>query len=310
MKKISLGGQAVIEGVMIRGPDHYVVAVRKNKRIITMSAPIKKIKSKIQKHKFLKFPFIRGVVNLLESLKIGMRSLMWSAEQQTREKTKITKNELSLTLLISIGAVILFFILLPYFLTSLIGITEEKNSFLFNFVDGAIRLLFFLIYLISISFIKDVKILFQYHGAEHKSIHCYERGEKLTLKNVKKFTTLHPRCGTSFLLIVFIMSIFIFSFLPLAISFFYHGFSSLSIWIRKSILFPLRILVIPIIVGISYELLKASGHQKNLQKNLLFRFISLPGLLLQKITTKEPNNKQIEVAIASLKRLINVERKH
>ncbi|MDP3765120.1 MAG: DUF1385 domain-containing protein [Nanoarchaeota archaeon] len=296
---ISVGGQAVIEGVMIRGLNHYVVAVRKNKKIIMKNGAIKK-----KKYNFLKWPFIRGFVNLVEMLVIGIKSLLWSAEQASSEE-KIGKNELAFTVLISVGFVILFFIALPYFLTNLIGITEEQKPIFFNIVDGMIRILIFLIYIVAISFIKDVKILFQYHGAEHKSIHCYEKGKRLDVANIRKFTTLHPRCGTSFLLIVFIVSILVFSLLPSIILFYYPAFSSLNVWIRKGVLFPVRILLIPVIAGISYEILKISD--KN-QKNLLFRLISMPGLWLQKITTKEPNIKQIEVAIYSLKKLLEIEK--
>ena len=300
-KKLNVGGQAVIEGVMIRGPSKYVVAVRKNNKIIFK-------KGVIPKKKFtpLKLPFIRGFVNLADMLVIGIKSLMWSAEQAGGDKEKISKNELAFTIFFSIAIVILFFIALPYFLANLIGFSEEKKPVLFNLIDGMIRISIFLIYIAAISFLKDVKVLFQYHGAEHKSIHCYEKGKKLNLENVKKFTTLHPRCGTSFLLIVFIVSIFVFSLLPSIALFYYPNFSNLSFWIRKGILFPVRILLIPIIAGVSYEILKISDKNQN---NLLFKMISLPGLWLQKITTKDPSNKQIEVAIYSLKRLLEIERK-
>lgn len=298
--KINVGGQAVIEGVMIRGPSKYVVAVRKNKKTITKNGKITK-----KKHNFLKWHFIRGFINLVEMLVIGIKSLMWSAEQAAPKEEKIGKNELLFTILISIGLVILFFIALPYFLTNLLGFTEEKRPILFNFVDGIIRILIFLIYIVAISFLKDVKVLFQYHGAEHKAIHCYEKNKKLSIENVKKFTTLHPRCGTSFLLIVFIVSIFVFSLLPSIIMFYYPNFLQLNPWLRKGILFPVRILLIPAIAGISYEILKISDKKQN---NLLFKLISMPGLALQKITTKEPNKKQMEVAIVSLKKLLDIEK--
>lgn len=300
-KKLNIGGQAVIEGVMIRGLNNYVTAVRKGRKIITKKGIIKR-----KKYRFLKWYFFRGFVNLIEMLVIGIKSLMWSAEQAAPKEEKIGKNELAFTILISIGAVILLFIALPYFLTNLMGFAEEKKPMVFNIVDGIIRILIFLIYIAAISFIKDVRILFQYHGAEHKAIHCYENGRKLDIANVKKFTTLHPRCGTSFLLIVFIVSILVFSLLPSVILSYYQGFSDLNAWLRKGILFPARILLIPFIAGISYELLKISSRS---QKNLLFRLISMPGLALQKITTQEPNDKQIEVAIASLKKLIELEKK-
>ena len=300
-KKINVGGQAVIEGVMIRGPNSYVVAVRKNKQIIAKKWTIKK-----KKYGFLKWCFIRGFINLVEMLVIGIKSLMWSAEQAAPNEGKIGKNELMLTILISIAVVILFFIALPYFLTSLLGITEERKPIFFNLVDGFIRILIFLSYVIAISFMNDVKTLFQYHGAEHKAIHCYEKNKKLKAANVKKFTTLHPRCGTSFLLIVFIVSIFVFSLLPSLIVNYYPIFLDLNQWARKGILFPVRILLLPVIAGISYEILKISDKR---QENLLFRLISMPGLWLQKITTREPNKRQIEVAIHSLKKLLSNEKK-
>lgn len=299
IKKINVGGQAVIEGVMIRGPSKYVVAVRSGKKIIS-----KKGKIPIKNNTFLKLPFVRGFVNLADMMVIGIKSLMWSAEQSSSEE-KIGKHEVAFTLFISIGFVVLFFIALPYFLTLLLGIAEEKKPLLFNLVDGAIRILIFLVYLFVISFMKDVKILFQYHGAEHKAIHCYEQNKGLTINNVKKFTTLHPRCGTSFLLIVFLVSIIVFSILPSIFLFYYPDFSNYSAWIRRGLLFPVRILLIPLIAGLSYEILKLSDKG---QKNILFRMISMPGLLLQKITTKEPNQKQMEVAISSLKKLLAIEK--
>lgn len=300
-KKINVGGQAVIEGVMMRGKSHYVVAVRKNRKIAAKQEAIKK-----KKYNFMNWLFVRGFVNLVEMLIIGFKSLMWSAEQAAPEEEKIGKNEFAFVILISIGFVILFFIALPYFFTNLMGITEEKRPLLFNFVDGIIRIAIFLIYVVLISLMKDVRVLFQYHGAEHKVVHCYEKGEKINAANVKKFTTLHPRCGTSFLLIVFIVSILVFSLLPSIILACYPNFANFSMWIRKGILLPIRILLIPLIAGISYEILKITDKH---QKNLLSRLISMPGLALQKITTKEPSNKQMEVAIFSLKKLLEIEKR-
>lgn len=299
-KKTNIGGQAVIEGVMIRGMSNYVVAVRKNKKIVTKN---EKIPAK--KYNFLKWHFIRGFVNLVEMLVIGIKSLIWSAEQAAPKEEKMGKNEFVFTFLVSMGFVILFFVALPYLLTNLLGFYEEKKPLLFNLIDGLIRISFFLIYIVAISFMKDVRILFQYHGAEHMAIHCYEKGKKLSVGNVRKFTTLHPRCGTSFLLIVFIISIFVFSLLPSAILLYYPEFINLNAWLRRFTLLPARILLIPVIAGISYEILKISDKK---QKNLLFKAISMPGLWLQKITTKEPTNKQIEVAISSLKKLLSIEK--
>ena len=298
-KKLSIGGQAVVEGVMIRGPSKYVVAVRKGTKIASKKGNIP-----IKKYAFLKLPFVRGFVNLVDMMVIGVKSLIWSAEQSSGDE-KIGKHEFAWTLLISVGFAVLLFVALPYFLTTLLGIAEEKRPLLFNLVDGAIRISLFLAYLLAISFMKDVKILFQYHGAEHKAIHCYEHGKELNAVNVKKFTTLHPRCGTSFLLIVFIVSIMVFSILPSIFLFYYKDFSNLNAWLRRGILFPVRILLIPLIAGASYEILKISDRHKS---NLIFKMISMPGLALQKITTKEPNQKQMEVAIASVKQLLSIEK--
>ncbi len=299
-KKINVGGQAVIEGVLIRGPKKYVVAVRKGKKIISKNGKIP-----LKSGRFLKLPFVRGFINLVDMLIIGIKSLMWSAEQAGENDEKLTKSDLTLTLLFSILLVILFMIALPYFLTNLIGFAEEKEPLFFNLIDGIIRILIFLGYVFAISFMKEVKVLFQYHGAEHKAIHCYEKGKKLSVANVKKFTTLHPRCGTAFIMIVFIVSILVFSVLPSVIIYYFPGFISLNIWLRKGVLIPARILLIPVIAGISYEILKMSDKRQN---NILFKIISLPGLWLQKITTQEPTNKQVEVAIYSLKKLLQAEK--
>ncbi len=231
---------------------------------------------------------------------------MWSAQQAEGEKEKITKNELTITLIISLGTVIIFMILLPYLLTNLIGFSEEKGPVMFNLVDGIIRIAIFLAYIIAISYMKDVRTLFQYHGAEHKAIHCYEHGKRLSTKNVQAFTTLHPRCGTSFLLLVFIVSIIVFSILPSLIVSFHPGFVDFGAIARKSILVPVRILLIPAIAGISYEILKLSDKKKS---NIIFRIVSSPGLVLQKITTQEPTDRQVEVAIVSLKKLLDIEGK-
>ena len=298
-KKINVGGQALIEGVMIRGPNNYAIAVRKGSRILTKTAKIPK-----KKYSILKWPFVRGFVNLAEMLVIGIKALMWSAEQAGEEKEKLSKKDITITLFISIGFAILFFIVLPYLLTSLIGFSEHEKPVLFNIVDGIIRILIFLSYITAISFMKDVKVLFQYHGAEHMAIHCYEHGKELSIKNVKSFRTMHERCGTSFLFIVFAISVVVFSILPSLVIRYSPAFDSLNHWAKTGILFPVRILLIPVIAGISYEILKLSDRKK---ANILFKIVSFPGIMLQKITTQKPTTKQIEVAIASLNKLLKTE---
>src|SRR3989338_607365 len=242
-KKLNIGGQAVIEGVMIRSPKYNVIAVRKNSGIKIKEERIKERKG------IYKLPIVRGFFNLIDMLVIGMKAINWSANQQLGKKEKISKKEAGFSIISAIVLVFGLFFVLPYFITNLIGYYEETKPFLFNLIDGIIRIVIFLFYIVAISLIKDVRTLFQYHGAEHMSIHCYEKGKKLDVKNVKKFTTLHPRCGTSFLLIVFIVSILVFSLLPSIILLYYPNFSSLTVWLRKGILFPVRILLIPFIAG-------------------------------------------------------------
>lgn len=296
---IRIGGQAVMEGVMIKSENFYAVSARKGSSIVSMHEKLKNPKSK-----FYRMPVARGFFNMIAMLKVGMKALMWSAEQAGEDAEKLGKKEIFVTIAVSIAAVIIFFILLPYFAANFIGFNEERNPAAFNLIDGIIRISLFLIYLIAISFMKDVKRLFQYHGAEHMAVHCYEKNMKLSKNNVRKYPTMHPRCGTSFLLLVFIISIIVFSFVPSILMLIYPKFNMLNIFARKILLFAARIIMIPLIAGISYEILKISDKY---QSNIIFKLISLPGILLQKITTKNPTNAQIEVAINSVKKVVEME---
>jgi uncharacterized protein YqhQ len=296
MKHKDVGGQAVIEGVMMKSDRKVCISVRKGKKIVQKKQILKK------KSKFKKLPFVRGIVNLFEMLVIGIKALMWSAEESTDDcEEEIKPWELTLTFISAFLVVILFFVALPYILTNFTGLKEEIRPVLFNLVDGLLRITFFLAYIIAVSFMGDVKRLFQYHGAEHKVIHCYESGKALTVKNIKKFPTVHPRCGTSFLIIVFLSAILVFSLIPSIIMAIFPGFVSLPFILRKFILLSLRIIVIPVISGISYEFLKLSDKFK---KGNIMKIMIKPGLVMQKITTKEPSAKQIEVALASLKKVL------
>jgi len=301
MAKFNVGGQAVIEGVMMRSPNYYAVACRNEKgKIVSKTEKIKKRSEILQK------PFIRGIVNLGDMLVLGVKSLIWSANQQSdEEEEQLNSSEIFWTLFIAFSFAIVFFIALPYFLTNLAGFVEETRPILFNFIDAVIKIAIFVVYLKLISLMEDVKRLFEYHGAEHKVVYCYEAGKKLTVKNAKKYSTKHPRCGTSFIFIVFVFSILIFSLLPVVVIALFPNFNELSFGIRKAILFPLRILFIPVVAGASYELLKLSGKLKD---NLFVKIITFPGIAFQKITTSEPDNKQIEVAIASLMAVLKKEK--
>lgn len=291
----AIGGQAVIEGVMILAPTKYAVSVRKpDKNILTKTTRLDKPNSR-----FRKLPFIRGSVNLVRMLSIGMKALTWSANQAAATKDeKLSAKEMTGTILFSILLAIGIFVALPYLLTHWLGFREESRPFLFNLIDGIIRIAFFVAYIWAISFMKDIRRMFQYHGAEHMAIHCYEHKRKLTVKNVAGFTTLHPRCGTAFVLLVLLVSILVFSVIPSLVISLFPGFTALGFWTRKLILFAVRLLFIPIVAGISYELLKASDRHKG---SVLWRMVSAPGLWLQKITTRKPSKDQIEVAIASVK---------
>jgi uncharacterized protein YqhQ len=298
-KKLTIGGQAVMEGVMILSPKNYAVAVRKpNNKIVTKVTKLSKKKSAIRN-----WPIIRGVLNLINMLIIGMKAMMWSANQSTEEKEeKLSKKEIIFTILLSLVFAIALFKGIPYSLTFFIGVQEEVSPVLFNLIDGVIRVSLFLLYIWIISFMKDVKRLFQYHGAEHMSIHCYEKNLKLTVANVKKFSPIHPRCGTAFIIIVFLVAVFAYSLIPSIVLFFSPNFMELGFWWRRLILFSIRVLVfLPLVAGISYEILKASAK---FPSNPILRMFSVPGLWMQKLTTNKPTAKQIEVAIASVKKAI------
>jgi uncharacterized protein YqhQ len=269
---------------MIRTPEHLSVAVRKpNGRIVVRT---ERIVSLTKRFGFLKLPLLRGVIALYETLLIGVKALLFSA-QEASEEEKITKKELIVTFSVATLIAVALFVLLPLFLAS---ITVSKNIFLFNIVDGVARLVIFLAYLLVIASFKDVKRMFAYHGAEHMAVHAHEHKKKLTVQNVKKFKTMHPRCGTSFLLIVLMVSILVFSFIAHP-NFFIKFFS--------------RLLLIPVIAGISYEILRFSARFSN---TLVGKVLVYPGVALQRITTKLPDKGQIEVAIAALKSAVRASR--
>lgn len=274
----AIGGQALIEGVLMRNKNLIGIAVRK---------PDGKIKTKTEKLNFLnrlkKIIFIRGIIVLVETLYVGTKALIYSANEAGNEKEeKINKKEVFLSLFLSVIFALGFFVFLPLYLTKLI----VSSGILFNIIDGFIRIFIFVLYIIIISFMKDIKRVFQYHGAEHMAVHCYENKDKLNIENCRKYSTVHPRCGTNFLFIVLILSILIFSLIT-SRSFLIKIFS--------------RIVLIPVIASVSYEFLKLGAKFKN---NLFLKILTKPGLLLQKITTRNPEKDQIEVAISALKLVV------
>lgn len=298
--RTSIGGQAVMEGVMMRGPHLIATAVRKPDGDIVID---EQGLGKVRKSKILKFPIIRGCINFFDSMIIGVKALMFSAKffdvddegepteeepskfEQWLERKLGSEKALNIviyfavvvSLLISVG----LFILLP---TVLVGFFKQfiENHIVLTLLEGGVRIVIFLLYLTLVSQTKDIKRVFMYHGAEHKSIFCYEHGEELNIENVRKQKRLHPRCGTSFLLIVMVISIVVFSFIS---------------WNNPFTRLFLRLLLLPVVAGISYEIIKFAGRHDN----WFTRAISAPGMWLQLITTREPDDSQIEVAIAALK---------
>ena len=302
MKRTYIGGQAVLEGVMMKGPDSYALAVRTPEKNIEVK--VTEYKSLGEKHRVLRIPFVRGVVNFLESLYIGMKTLMDSSEYLDDEEdsknqdvknvspedteTKKSGSEsayligtLVVSLLIAIGV----FMLLPAFLANFLYKFTDK-SILVNIAEGVLRLLIFLGYVAAISFMEDIKRTFMYHGAEHKTISCLEAGDDLTVENVRKHTRFHKRCGTSFVFIVMIISIFVFMFVHTKV-----------MWLRLLS----RIILIPVIAGLSYEFIRYAGKHNN----AFSRILSAPGLWVQRLTTKEPDDSMIEVAIKSVEGVLD-----
>lgn len=282
-KKPNVGGQAVIEGVMMRGKTHVAVAVRQPDGEI--SVDVRPVNSISDRYPILKKPFLRGVVSLVESLVMGMKALAYSAQVSGDEDEKLDSKEMALTIAVSAGLAILLFIVIPtWSMRFLTGITQDHMAL--NLAEGVLRMAIFLAYIAAISSMNDIQRVFQYHGAEHKTIYTYEAGLPLKVENVRPFSTLHPRCGTNFLMIVMLISMFIFTFL---------GWPSLLERIAS------RIILMPVIAGVSYELIRYAGAHSD---NPLVRIAITPGLLLQKLTTRQPDDSQIEVAIASLKAVV------
>lgn len=296
LPKGTLGGQAVIEGVMMKGKDSYSVAVRKPDKKIEVK--LEKYQSYGDKHTFAKIPFIRGIVNFAESMVVGLKTLNYSSsfyeedEVETKAdkllkdifKEKAESVIIGLTFLVSVVIAVALFMLLPAGIAEFVGKWIESRILL-SIIEGVIRLAIFLIYVVLISQMEDIKRVFMYHGAEHKTINCYESGDALTPENVAKHSRYHKRCGTSFLFVVMVISILVFMLI-----------TAEQMWLR----FVLRLVLIPVIAGISYEFIRLAGRTDNVVVNIL----SKPGMWIQKLTTKEPAEEMIQVAIISVESVL------
>lgn len=289
---------------MMRGPKEIAVAVRKPDGEIEIDK--KPISSLLLKYKWLKLPILRGVVSFVESLVIGTKALMYSAsfydieeEEDKKKKEAMTEEErkkqeakdskaMNIAIYSSVAIALVFgigiFMLLPTFL---VGFVKQfiPSGVLATLLEGVVRIAIFIAYIALVSQMKDIRRVFEYHGAEHKTIFCYENGAELTPENARKFSRLHPRCGTSFLLIVMVISIILFSFIS---------------WSNPWMRILLRLALLPVVAGLSYEVIKFAGRSKS----RVMKVVSMPGMWLQKLTTREPDDSQLEVAIASLKSVL------
>jgi uncharacterized protein YqhQ len=293
----NVGGQAVLEGVMMRGPSNWAVAVRKpDGDIAEVHQPIK---SPMARHLVFRLPVIRGIIALGESLAIGFRALAISAnyaaavegkegEESEEVTTELTRAQLIFAFAIAIGFAVLLFKVSPALITDWIGI---KRTGWFVIVEGGIRVTIFVLYLSLISLFPDLRRVFQYHAAEHKAINAYEAGEELKPEVVQRYSQIHPRCGTAFLLWVMVIAIFVFAFFGRP-----HWY-----WLIAT-----RILLLPLIAGIAYELIRFAGKH---QKNRILMSLLAPGMWLQRLTTREPSLDQIEVSIRALKEVLLLEAK-
>lgn len=294
MKPSGIGGQAVIEGIMMKNKNRYSIAVRKPDNEIEVI--VKKCNNLSRKIKILRLPIIRGVYNFIDSLVMGMSTLTYSASfyEDPQEqaptpadklarglfKDKLDSIVMALTIIVAIVFALGLFMALPFYLSRMLSRVIVSKTLL-NLFEGLIRLAIFLIYVVAISMMNDIKRVYMYHGAEHKCINCIENGMELNVKNVRNSSRLHKRCGTSFMLFVMLVSIILFMFIKSD---------------NAATQMGMRLLLVPVVAGISYEILKLAGRSNN----IFMRIISTPGLLLQKLTTKEPDDDMIEVAIAAI----------
>ena len=313
MPDLAVGGQAVIEGVMMRSKDRISTAVRLPSGEIVVKTD--NYKSKTTAARILGWPIIRGVITFVEMLIIGIKTLNFSADIAVREIEKeeakaqgkeYNEQEKKTSNLVLIGTAvfavalgILIFFFLPLAISTWFNV--DKDAIAFNLVAGIIRVALFLAYVWVISFFGEFKRVFQYHGAEHKSIYAYENGEELTTENVSRFSTLHPRCGTSFILIVALFAMLVYSISDTL----YYLITGVSPTLLKR--FLIHFTLLPLVAGISYELLKLSGKTRD---NAITRFLIKPGLWLQRITTREPSPEQMEVAIVALESALGITESH
>ncbi|MFU8890299.1 MAG: DUF1385 domain-containing protein [Anaerosomatales bacterium] len=301
VKHTHIGGQAVLEGVMMRGRHNWAVAIRKPDGEIHVEEH--ELRTAVSKHPNLGKPVIRGVVGLYESLVLAMKAFAISAEYAGEtEEEQLSSKEIALSMVLGIGLAVVLFIVLPAVLTNFMVGQATERPFTWNVVDGVLRVAAFFIYIWAISRIKDIQRVFAYHGAEHKTIHAYERGLPLDAEIIQRYQTMHVRCGTSFLLMVMVIAILVFSLIPVKAVTGLLGTDHRIITLLVAISF--RILLLPLIAGLAYEVIKWAGKAPD---NPVVKVVLWPGLQLQRMTTREPDDSMVEVAVVAMNAVIACE---
>ncbi|MFA6072715.1 MAG: DUF1385 domain-containing protein [Candidatus Woesearchaeota archaeon] len=286
--KIRIGGQAVSDGVMMRSDNYISTAVRTSKGKISVRT--REYHSITESNKFLGLPFIRGIVTLFELMGLGLKEMMWASNKNMKKEERLSKKEIIFAIVLSIVIALVIFKLIPWALANFVSKIFGPLGIWLNVIDAVFKILILIGYFSLLGLSKEIGDLFGYHGAEHKTVSCYEKKLKLTPQNAAKCSRIHPRCGTTFVFIVFLVGIFFYVLIPPATGF----------WLN----YLIRILLLPLIAGVAYELIRLEGKYSN---NRFVKWIIWPGLQFQRLTTKNPSKKQIEVAIVALSACIQKE---
>jgi uncharacterized protein YqhQ len=288
--KIRIGGQAVVNGVMMRSDNYVSTAIRETNGKITVRS--REYHSITEKKNILSWPFIRGIIILFEVMALGLKELTWASNKTMKKGERLSKKEVAFAMALSVVIALVIFKLTPWALANIFNKLFGIKGALLNVIDAVFKIIILIIYFSVLGFSKDVKTLFSYHGAEHKTVSCYEKKKKLTPENAIKFSRIHPRCGTTFVFLVFIVGLFFYILIPSAAGF----------WLNLLI----RIMLLPVIAGVAYEVIRLEGKY---YENKIVKILIWPGLQFQRLTTKNPSKKQLEVAITALRECIGKEKK-
>jgi uncharacterized protein YqhQ len=290
MMKIRIGGQAVVNGVMMRSDNYVSTAIRESNGKIAVRS--REYHSITEKKNILSWPFIRGILILVEVMILGLKELTWASNKTLKKEERLSKKEVAIAMALSVVIALVIFKLVPWALANIFNNLFGVKGALLNIIDAIFKIIILILYFSILGVSKDVKTLFSYHGAEHKTVFCYEKKKKLTPENAIKFSRIHPRCGTTFVFFVFIVGLFFYILIP----------STAGFWLNLLI----RIMLLPVIAGVAYELIRLEGKY---YENKIVKILIWPGLQFQRLTTNNPSKKQLEVAIAALSECINKEKK-